>query len=137
MEHLWFRDRLLRRLADQAEHLVLFPRPDVERSISRLVGIDVAAQPERVVVVGEGIDLAALERVAKEVAGDVPRSPDTHAALEELDTVLAQLPADRRSLPLALSVGRLAPVKGMATLVSTWLADPTLRRTVQPPGHRR
>ena len=127
VEHLWFRDRLLRRLADQAEHLVLFPRPEVERSISRLVGIDVAAQPERVVVVGEGIDLAALERVAKEVAGDVPRSPETHAALEELDTVLAQLPADRRSLPLALSVGRLAPVKGMATLVSTWLADPTLR----------
>ncbi len=127
VEHLWFRDRLLRRLADQAEHLVLFPRPDVERSVSRLVGIDVAAQPERVVVIGEGIDLAALDRVAKEVAGDVPRSPHTHAALEELDTVLAQLPAHRRSLPLALSVGRLAPVKGMATLVSTWLADPTLR----------
>ena len=35
-EHLWFRDRLLRRLAEQAEHLVLFPRPDVERSIERL-----------------------------------------------------------------------------------------------------
>lgn len=127
-EHLWFRDRLLRRLAEQAEHLVLFPRPDVERSISRLVGIDVAAQPERVVVAGEGIDLVALERVAKEVRGEAPRSPDTTTALEELDTVLARLPADRRSLPLALSVGRLAPVKGMATLVSTWLTDPTLRR---------
>lgn len=125
-EHLWFRDALVRRLAEQAEHLVLFPRPDVERSISRLVGIDVAAQPGRVAVVGEGIDLAALERVAKEVAGDAPAGPGTHAALDELDAVLARLPAARRSLPLAVSVGRLAPVKGMATLVSTWLADPTL-----------
>ncbi|HSF99452.1 MAG TPA: glycosyltransferase [Ornithinibacter sp.] len=126
-EHLCFRDRLVRRLAGQAEHLVLFPRPDVERSISRLVGIDVAAQPERVDVVGEGIDLAALERVAKEVGGGAPRSRATTAALDDLDTMLAQLPTDRRSLPLALSVGRLAPVKGMATLVSTWLTDPTLR----------
>jgi len=127
VEHLWFRDRLLRALAAQAEHLVLFPRPDVERSIERLVGIDVAAQRERVSVVGEGIDLAALERVAREVAGDAPRSPDTASALEELTAVLDQLPPHRRGLPLAVSVGRLSPVKGMATLASAWLTDPTLR----------
>jgi glycosyltransferase involved in cell wall biosynthesis len=128
VEHLWFRDHLLRRLAEQAEHLVLLPRPDVERSISRLVGIDVSERPERADVVGEGIDLVALERVAKEVAGDAPRSRETSEALDELDSVLASLPPDRRSLPLALSVGRLAPVKGMATLASTWLADANLRR---------
>jgi glycosyltransferase involved in cell wall biosynthesis len=127
VEHLWFRDRLLRDLAGQAEHLVLFPRPDVERSIARLVGIDVSAQPERVLVVGEGIDVVALERVAKEVRGGVPTEPVTAAALDELDTLLAGLPAERRSLPLALTVGRLAPVKGMATLVPCWLADPALR----------
>ena len=127
-EHLWFRDRLLRRLAEQAERLVLFPRPDVERSIARLVGIDVSTQHGRVLVVGEGIDVVGLERVAKEVRGDASRRPATAAAIDELDALLATLPADRRSLPLAVSVGRLAPVKGMATLVSAWLHDPALRR---------
>ncbi|KRE62872.1 glycosyltransferase [Nostocoides sp. Soil756] len=127
VEHLWFRDRLVRRLAEQAEHLVLFPRPDLERSIARLVGVDLSAHPERVLVAGEGIDVAALDRVAREVWGDAPRSPATAAALDELDALLDRLPPERRSLPLAVSVGRLAPVKGMATLVGSWLADPSLR----------
>lgn len=127
VEHLWFRDRLLRRLAEQAEHLVLFPRPDVERSITQLVGLDLAARPGSVLVVGEGIDVRALERVAQEVRGELARSPATAAALDDLDDALAQLPAARRSLPLAVSVGRLAPVKGMADLVSSWLSDPALR----------
>jgi glycosyltransferase involved in cell wall biosynthesis len=117
----------LRDLAGQAEHLVLFPRPDVERSIARLVGIDVSAHPERVLVVGEGIDVVALERVAKEVRGSTSQAPATAAALDELDDLLATLPPERWSLPLALTVGRLAPVKGMATLVTSWLADPALR----------
>jgi glycosyltransferase involved in cell wall biosynthesis len=128
VEHLWFRDRLLRRLADQAEHLVIFPRPDVERSISRLVGIDVSTDPERVTVVGEGVDVVGLDRVARQVRGDAPRSPVTTAALADLDSLLAQLPAGRGSLPLAVSVGRLAPVKGMATLVASWMGEPALRR---------
>ena len=128
VEHLWFRDRLVRDLAEQAAHLVLFPRPDVERSISRLVGVDVSRRPERVTVIGEGIDVVALQSVAKEVRGGMPRGPVTAAALEDLDALLTRLPPERRSLPLAVSVGRLAPVKGMATLVSAWLADPELRR---------
>ncbi len=37
-------------------------------------------------------------------------------------------PVDRRSLPLAISVGRLNPVKGMATLVEAWAADAALRQ---------
>ncbi|PKW25397.1 glycosyltransferase [Phycicoccus duodecadis] len=127
VEHLWFRDRLVRRLAEQAEHLVLFPRPDLEGSIARLVGVDLSAHPERVLVVGEGIDVGALDQVAREVWGDAPRSPATGAALGELDALLDRLPPERRSLPLAVSVGRLAPVKGMATLVGSWLADPALR----------
>ncbi len=128
VEHLWFRDRLVRRLAEQAEHLVLFPRPDIERSIARLVGIDLSARPERVRVVGEGIDVAALGRVAREVWGDAPRGPATTAALDDLATLLDRLPPERRSLPLAVSVGRLAPVKGMATLVESWLSDQGLHR---------
>ncbi len=128
VEHLWFRDRLVRRLAEQAEHLVLFPRPDLERSIARLVGIDLSAHAERVLVVGEGIDVAALGRVAREVWGDAPRGPATTAALDDLDALLSRLSPERRSLPLAVSVGRLAPVKGMATLVDSWLSDEALRR---------
>ncbi len=128
VEHLWFRDRLVRRLAEQAEHLVLFPRPDIERSIARLVGIDLSAHPERVRVVGEGIDVAALGLVAREVWGDVPRGPATTAALDDLATLLSRLSPERRTLPLAVSVGRLAPVKGMATLVDSWLSDEELRR---------
>ena len=54
-----------------------------------LVGIDVSERPERVDVVGEGIDLVALERVAKEVAGDAPRTRVTADALDELDSLLA------------------------------------------------
>ena len=114
-------------LAEQAEHLVLFPRPDLERSIDRLIGIDLSAHPERVLVVGEGIDVAALGQVAREVLGDAPRGPATTAALEDLTTLLDRLPPERRSLPLAVSVGRLAPVKGMATLVDSWLSDAALR----------
>jgi len=36
------------------------------------------------------------------------------------------LPPERRDLPVALTVGRLHPVKGMATLVETWATRPEL-----------
>jgi len=51
---------------------------------------------------------------------------DTAAALADLDTLLAALPDERRDLPLAITVGRLHRVKGMATLVETWASDPAL-----------
>ena len=60
--------------------------------------------------------------------GDAPRGPATTAALDDLATLLDRLPPERRSLPLAVSVGRLAPVKGMATLVESWLSDQGLHR---------
>ena len=41
--------------------------------------------------------------------------------------LVAALPAHRRGLPIALSVGRLHRVKGMATVVEAWAADPALR----------
>jgi glycosyltransferase involved in cell wall biosynthesis len=49
-------------------------------------------------------------------------------AVTELDALLAQLPAARHGLPLAISVGRLHRVKGMATVAEAWAHDADLRR---------
>ncbi|MFT2752608.1 glycosyltransferase [Clavibacter sp. Sh2088] len=126
-EHYWFRVRLVQRLAADAAHTVLFPRPELKRDMRRLVGIDVDAHPERHSVVAEGIDVAAIERSRDDamLGADADGSPAR--AFVELDALLAGLPAERRGLPLVISVGRLARVKGMASLAHVWAADPALR----------
>ena len=72
--------------------------------------------------------MRALERVAQEVRGEVACTPATHGRPRRPARPAGEPPRERRSLPLALSVGRLAPVKGMAALVSCWLSDAALRR---------
>ncbi|RII86672.1 sucrose synthase (sucrose-UDP glucosyltransferase), partial [Clavibacter californiensis] len=126
-EHYWFRVRLVQRLAADAAHTVLFPRPELKRDMRRLVGIDVDAHPERHSVVAEGIDVAAIERSRDDamLGADADGSPAR--AFVELDDLLAGLPEERRGLPLVISVGRLARVKGMASLAHVWAADPALR----------
>lgn len=127
-EHLVFRFRLLRSLAAQAAHLVVFPRPDLARDLRELLHLD-PDDAHRVSTVAEGIDIAPLERAAREVADDLRGDPVTEAtatALAALDDLLAGLPSERRDLPLAITVGRLHRVKGMATLVQAWASDPTL-----------
>ncbi|MBB1511162.1 glycosyltransferase [Tessaracoccus sp. MC1627] len=129
-EHLVFRFRLLRDLAAQAAHLVVFPRPDLARDLRDLLHLD-PDDAHRVSVVPEGIDLAPLERAAREVSDALNGTPvpeDTATALANLDTLLSGLPPERRGLPLAITVGRLHRVKGMATLVEAWASDPTLTR---------
>ena len=127
-EHLVFRFRLLRDLAAQAAHLVVFPRPQLARDLRDLLHLG-ADDGHRVSTVPEGIDLAPLNRAAREVP-DALRSQavsdDTASALADLDAVLAGLPPERRGLPLAITVGRLHRIKGMATLVESWACDPTL-----------
>ncbi|MGM0386349.1 MAG: glycosyltransferase [Actinomycetota bacterium] len=113
-EHLVFRVRLLRQLAEQAAHVVVFPRKELKRDLRDLLHLD----PEtsgRVTVVPEGIDLAPLARAVAEVSAG-----SSSPALAELEALLAMLPPERRDLPLAITVGRLHPVKGMATLVEAW-----------------
>ncbi|MGY4856536.1 glycosyltransferase [Cryobacterium sp. AP23] len=120
-EHFWFRARLVQRMAADAAHTVLFPRPELERDMRTLVGIDITAHPERHSVVAEGIDLTVIERsVAAAVAADP-------ADFADLDALLQTLPEHRRHLPLAVTVGRLHRVKGMATLVHAWADDAGLR----------
>lgn len=128
-EHLWFRHHLAAQLAEQAAHVVLFPRPDVERDARDLLGLDLAARPARFSVVPEGIDLTVIDRAHAEVSGEAGAAAGegtTGRALAHLDALLASLPPARRSLPLAVTVGRLHRVKGMATLVEAWASHPHL-----------
>ncbi|PPF54053.1 sucrose synthase (sucrose-UDP glucosyltransferase) [Clavibacter michiganensis] len=127
-EHYWFRVRLVQRLAADAAHTVLFPRPELRRDMRRLVGIDVDAHPERHSVVAEGIDVSAIERSRDDAMLGADADGAPARAFVELDELLAALPADRRGLPLVISVGRLARVKGMASLAHVWASDPALRR---------
>ena len=138
-EHFWFRARLVQRLAADAAHTVLFPRPELRRDMRDLVGIDIRQHPERHSVIAEGIDLAMIERALADarLTADPSAAPPTTtgtgatgatsptgaAALAELDDLLATLPPSRRGLPLAVTVGRLHRVKGTAALVQAWAAD--------------
>ena len=113
-EHYWFRARLVQRLTAAATHVALFPRPWLSRDLRDLVGIDVTRVSTRYSVVPEGIDLqVSLAAAAAPPAAD-------------LATLIATLPPERRHLPLALSVGRLHRVKGMAAVVRAWAQDPSL-----------
>ncbi|SDB95534.1 Glycosyltransferase involved in cell wall bisynthesis [Raineyella antarctica] len=128
-EHLVFRVRLLRDLAEQAAHLVVFPRTDLARDLRDLLQLDPDDSRHRVSVVPEGVDLAPLERASREVPDSlhgVPVPAATTGALASLDALLSALPPERRGLPLAITVGRLHRVKGMATLVEAWAAHPGL-----------
>ena len=122
-EHYWFRARLVQRLAADAAHIVLFPRPRLQDDMRDLLGLDVTAEPDRFTVVPEGVDL----RVSAAAAAELERPGMPGPALAELDGLVAALPEHRRRLPVVISVGRLHRVKGMATLVEAWAGDAELR----------
>ncbi|MEO5981346.1 MAG: glycosyltransferase [Pedococcus sp.] len=128
LEHLTFRDHLVRVLSRDADQLVLFPRPALRRDSRDLLGLDLDVEANRATVVAEGIDFRAVDRAgAAQRRGAVPAGDPAEQALAELDTLLGGLPAQRRVLPLVITVGRLNRVKGMATLVETWHGDADLR----------
>ena len=122
-EHFWFRARLVQRLAADAAHTVLFPRPNLEADMRELVGIDITAHPERHSIVPEGIDLEVVDRAVLEAADHATGAPAT-PSLEALRALLGALPEERRSLPLMISVGRFHRIKGMATVVAAWANGP-------------
>lgn len=119
VEHFWFRARLVQRLAANAAHTVLFPRPALRSDMRELVGIDVTAHPERHTTVPEGVDLVVVDRAVAEAEAHAAGGEPTDA-LRELRALVAGLPNERRELPLIVSVGRLHRVKGVATLVDAW-----------------
>ncbi|MBB2976255.1 glycosyltransferase involved in cell wall biosynthesis [Microbacterium endophyticum] len=118
-EHFWFRTRLVQRLSSNAAHTVLFPRPELQRDMQQLVGIDITSHPERHTIVAEGVDLVVTEDSVAEARAHAEGAEAT-PSLIALRELLQGLPAARRSLPLIVSLGRLHRVKGMATLVETW-----------------
>ncbi len=126
-EHFWFRVRLVQRLAANADHTVLFPRPNLERDMRELVGIDLNAHPERHSIVPEGIDMRVIDRAVDEAADLAAGLPAT-APLEQLTALLETLPESRRGLPLLVSVGRFHRVKGMAAIVEAWATGPLADR---------
>jgi glycosyltransferase involved in cell wall biosynthesis len=128
IEHYWFRHRLVQRLANDAQHTVLFPRPNLRDDLAELLGVDIDTAPGRYTVVPEGIDLTGIEAAIMEVATENAEPRDsTTRAFTDLETLITSLPAHRHGLPIALSVGRLHRVKGMATIVEAWSSDPALR----------
>ncbi|MEP6559618.1 MAG: glycosyltransferase [Nakamurella sp.] len=123
-EHYWFRTDLVRRLATGAEHCALFPRPKLRDQLRDLLGVDVEIEPGRYTVVPEGIDVSVTTAARSEILA--ARDTDS-ALLAGLAELISALPESRHGLPIALSVGRLHRVKGMATVVEAWAADPVLR----------
>jgi glycosyltransferase involved in cell wall biosynthesis len=126
-EHFWFRSRLVQRLAANAAHTVLFPRPHLEDDMRRLVGIDLTAHAERHTIVPEGVDVATIDSAIGEASAHA-RGDEPGPALRELRALVESLAPERRGLPLIVSVGRLHRVKGIATLVEAWSREPLSRR---------
>ena len=121
---LWFRARLVRHLADSAEQVALFPRPDMAARLRDLLGIDVSANPGRYHVIPEGIDPQPVRAARAEISQIWDRPAPVTMALAD---GIRALGPERRGLPIVASVGRLADVKGMARIVEAFAADPGLR----------
>ncbi len=141
--HLWYRVHLVERLAQQADHVALFPRERLIDRLRELVGIDIRATPARFTVVPEGIDVAQIRHAGAVItasaavgapdaanhgdarAGEPGGAPPPSALDQLLDRVEA-LPSSRHGLPIVLSVGRLNELKGMARLAEAFASDPAL-----------
>jgi glycosyltransferase involved in cell wall biosynthesis len=123
---LWFRAWLVRRLADAAQQVVLFPRTRLRERLRSLLGIDVAVEPARFHVVPEGIDPAPV-RVARAAVARAGADRPT-GILADLSDAIEALGPDRQGLPIVVSVGRLVEVKGMARIAEVFAGHPELRR---------
>ena len=121
-DHLWFRARLVERLAREADRIALFPRV---RPVALFAGDGphAASSDQRSAVVAEGIDLGLIRRAqaARQLTSVTSRGDDV------LAEIASGIPEARRHLPLLVSVGRLHPVKGMDRVVAAWAVDPLLR----------
>ena len=119
--HIWFRARLVERLARESDRVASSPRAGTRLLPWRRLGtkpIGSACRPRR------RRDRRGADRWGGGCACSVraidPRCDDV------LADVAAAVPAGRRHLPLLVSVGRLNPVKGMDRIVAAWLNDPLL-----------
>ena len=121
--HIWFRARLVERLAHESDRIALFPR---SKTIDFFRGTDAAPDrfDQRCAVVAEGIDIGLIRR-AEAADGETMSIGATRG--DVLADLASGISKDRCHLPLLVSVGRLNPVKGMDRVVAAWAADPLLR----------
>lgn len=118
-QHVWFRARLVERLAAGADQVAFFPRrrPD---EVLDLLGLERSDLAGRTAVIGEGIDLQVRDEAERRAAdGSGGGAPEA----EILRDLANEIPPSRRDRPLLVSVGRLHPVKGMARVVEAWADD--------------
>lgn len=121
-EHLWFRARLVERLAERANRLVLFPRAKPGELVD-VLGIDSRRYGQRVAVVSEGIDVDLIRRAEENYDC---KEKETQEQPDILRQLADRIPESRRNLPLLLSIGRFNPVKGMERVAAAWAVDPLI-----------
>ncbi|WP_336660400.1 glycosyltransferase family 4 protein [Leucobacter sp. USHLN153] len=126
-ERLWFRAWLVRELAQRADHAVLMPRERLASDLERLVGVDIEARPSQFSPIAEGIDLTVVNDALAEGRRAAGRG-QLSEEIAELRELLSRLPAERRGLPLLITIGRVHRVKGTAALVEAWSAPEVRER---------
>ena len=129
-EHYLFRAQLVADLLEQAEAVVVLPRPRARAALDELIGKPFTRiEHARVHTIAEGISLADIDRASTELAGAGRDGGLPTVANALLDRVLA-LPEQRHGLPLLVSVGRLHRVKGLPLLLEAWAGDDELHRSL-------
>lgn len=122
-EHLVFRVWLVEWLLTTSHRLALLPRPDQQEQFRRLFDIDV--ERERFKVIPEGIDFRR-SRQARHVMEGLALGDPPPRVIADIEEAIAEMPVERRDLPLLLTVGRLHPIKGMERVVAAWANDPAV-----------
>ena len=123
-EHYWFRTRLVQRLAADAAQLVLFPRPEPDGTCTTCWA---STSPDSRSGATPWCRRDRPRRDRREPVADA-HAASGPALQRARRRCVRSLPEHRRSLPLAVTVGRLHRVKGMATLVEAWAGRPALRQ---------
>jgi glycosyltransferase involved in cell wall biosynthesis len=127
-EHYLLRAQLVADLLNQAEAIVVLPRPDARAALNRLIGVPFTQVDDaRVHTIAEGISFAEIDRAARAPARS-NRDHDRASVADDLLDRIAVLPPERHGLPLLVSVGRLHRVKGFPLLLEAWAGDDDLHR---------
>ena len=120
--NLWFRARMLEKMARTVSHVALFPQPKCSLLLQD-IRKHLSTHTQNSVTIAEGIDIKLISEAARSYSlGD-------HARNGVITELVANICATRRHLPLLLSVGRFHPIKGMARIAAAWAADPLLYTT--------
>ena len=154
-EHFWFRARLVQRLAADAAHTVLFPRPELATRHARARRHRHHGAPRAAHGRARGHRPRRRRRAVAEAARPRRRAQPATAPSPSSTRCSRRLPAERRGLPLARQrrpappgeghgddrrgLGRRRPARPRATslIVGGDLDDPSADEREQLDAHRR